>query len=356
MHHAVPFVARRPRVLPLAVLLTALLSAMAAPARAAPNDPAAGDAAHLQGLVSQLDALDRAELLDLLDQADCCTLARDFDCAEARHRRARLYAHQQRDRAWVAKSKAFLEEERELQASEEKRREREAQRQALEDECARFCPVPVEYHQCVAGQRYVGNCTDGSPTPSLADGMREGFASAMAGAQRLNNIHNQAMNRLQDTQAEQRRAVAREEEAQLIRRNQQAALARERQSQSPAQTPAAAPARAEAQRYTFLWPGSLSSDPMHASEADARAEVARLAERASRGETEPTKIQRGLIPDAVSYEWVKTGPTQCRSSPSGAKVFWWCWAETEYRVVSLAPRPSGGNDASPKVPAAGVAR
>ena len=32
--------------------------------------------------------------------------------------------------------------------------------------------------------------------------MREGFASAMNGAQRLNNIHNQAMNRLQDTQAD----------------------------------------------------------------------------------------------------------------------------------------------------------
>ncbi|MGC4394376.1 hypothetical protein [Hydrogenophaga sp. T2] len=354
MTHAFPFLARRPLALLLAALLSTVLSALAAPARAAPNAPAAGDAAHLQGLVSQLDAMDRAELLDLLDQADRCTLARDFDCAEARHRRARLYAHQQRDRAWLAKSKAFLEEERELQAREEKRREREAQRLALEDECARFCPVPAQYRQCVAGQRYVGNCTDGSPTPSLADGMREGFASAMNGAQRLNNIHNQAMNRLQDTQAEQRRATARDEEAQQTRRTQQAALARERQSQAqaPAPSQAAAPTRAEAPLYTFNWPGSLSSDSMHASEAEARAEVARLAERARRGETEPTKIQRGLIPDAVSYEWVKTGPTQCRPNTSGGKTLWWCWADTEYRVVSRAPRPSGGNNA----PAAGVAR
>lgn len=156
-------------------------------------------------------------------------------------------------------------------------------------------------------------------------------------------------------------ALTRDTPAQAGTTQRDAAAPRAAQPADPARRDAAATppqdaapaARTEAPRYVFQWPGSLNSDPLHATEADARAEVALLAERARRGETEPLKIHRGLILAAVSYEWVKTGPTSCKESQYGAKTVWRCWAETEYRVVSLQPRPV---DSGPVTSAGGVTR
>ena len=378
------------------LLVALFMVAVVTPGQAASGAPRKDDSTHLQRIVQQLDALDQEDLIRLVDEAEKCALDGDSRCAEARLRRARLYAHGKRDRDLLAKTRVFIDEELALQARETERREREEKQAARENECARYCPVPSQYRQCVAGQLYEGNCTDGSPTPSLADGMRDGLASAMAGAQRINNIHNQAMKGLQDSytqrqreQVEQReRRQAREDDELQTRKERQAQQARERQARAaqakaaaalsasaPAATnsPASAatsaaasrdlvamnnpgkasPRQTEAQRYTYNWPGSLSSDSMHTSEGNARAEIALLAERARRGETEPLKINRGFIPDALSYEWIKAGPTRCEARQHGGQAVWQCWAETEYRVTALSPRP---RDSAATKPATGIAR
>lgn len=164
-----------------------------------------GDALLKMG--EEFDAMDRDALADQLARAKSCTAARDLDCADTAVRKAAKLAHTSAERSRVAAAdqaiadelQAIRDEEAALARAEQAAREAEVAAREAEEEAARIAERQ-QYEAVMAQQQ--------EAAPSLADGIREGFASAMAGKARIDAIHNNMLAGLQQRYAEREAATS----------------------------------------------------------------------------------------------------------------------------------------------------
>lgn len=285
------------------VTLAIAVSLAAMTAHAAADD--------LLRMTDQLDALDRQDLLALIDKADQCTLERDYKCAEDKLKQAGKFAHGNADRQLIAKARARIAKERQVEEREDDERIAAAKQAEREERCNDFCSQPGEYRACVMGRIGPQSCSAGNSSPNMGAAMVDGFNQAMAGAARINRIHEKGMADLAAAQADRQRREQEERERQAAQRREQAA---ERQAQ------------AESRRQAQAEERRRQADALQAQAAQRQATAKKDTDRIVVASAAPTLTKvpdvarpvEPVVPESLIYEYYRDYPIYSnRTRPAG---------------------------------------
>lgn len=241
---------------------------------AAATLPPGGVTVQLQGLIDQLDRMDRLDLQTELDRSRRCTEAQDLDCAEASLRKARRYANGSGDKALV---------QRQLQVVAAAREEVAERRRRLEQEERDLAEREQRLQRQARQERETERASTPAVNPWIA-GMAAGLSASLSDYEKVNRIHNDTMNKVQsalaerDRRAQEQRQAQNDAQAERARERiaeQRAEIARQRQAlearpvvaAAPPPTLAPVPAAAPAAPLLRIPPATPAAAPERATPA-----------------------------------------------------------------------------------------